>query len=230
MTVKAVPSSSASRSRLPAAYLSLLLRIGKSIECPESQILYRKGDPSDGCYWVVKGVIKITASSPRGAERILAVIGPGSVLGVYSPVAPPPRTATAEALCDCQLVFLNHAVFENHLREHPEALGHFIAGLVDRLRQAEDEIAEASFLSVKARVARALLMLADQVGVADGPDLVGIDYGFRQADIAAMAGIARESVTRTLSEWRRDKVVGSSPRFKLVIHKARLSREVAAVD
>ena len=79
--------------------------------------------------------------------------------------------------------------------------------LAFRLRQADEELAAATFLSVKARVARALLELAAFVGKPSGSQCIVLDEKISHADLAAMAGVARENASRVLSEWRRRNLV-----------------------
>jgi CRP/FNR family transcriptional regulator, cyclic AMP receptor protein len=75
----------------------------------------------------------------------------------------------------------------------------------------------ATFLSVKARVARALLELAEFVGKPSGPKCIVLDEKISHADLAAMAGVARENASRVLGEWRRRNLVltGVWPRYVL---------------
>jgi Crp-like helix-turn-helix protein len=96
--------------------------------------------------------------------------------------------------------------------------------LVGRLRHADEEA--ASFLSLKARVARALLQFAKHLGEPTGtPDQLIIRHRLRQEDIAALADVARENASRILSEWRKRKIIVRQSPPVYVIHKSRLERE-----
>ena len=213
-------------TELPRQYSSLLLQSAKSISLPEGRTLFRKGDPGDGCYWVQRGVLKVIVASQRGEERILAVLGAGAIVGELAMIDDLPRSATIEAINESQLVFVSRKAFTQCLRDHPEIYGDLVSALVARLRQADDEAAAASFLTSKARVARALLNLAKHLGRGSTPDRIEIPHKIRQADIAAMAGVARESVSRTLAEWRRRHVVTSTRARSLVVNTTMLQREV----
>jgi CRP-like cAMP-binding protein len=82
---------------------------------------------------------------------------------------------------------------------------------------------------MRARIARALLRLAQLTGEHVGVDLYGIEQPISQGDVAGMAGVTRESVNRTLTEWRNEGVLGSSDRHKLVLNVRRLVEEAARV-
>ena len=106
-----------------------------------------------------------------------------------------------------------------------EINGYLVATLVARLREADEEMAAASFLTVKARVARALLELAEHLGRETEPGRITILHKIRQSDIAGMAGVARENVSRTLTEWKRRGLIGQSSSYYFINDKTRLARE-----
>ena len=85
--------------------------------------------------------------------------------------------------------------------------------LAARLRQTTETVAAVSFLTVKARLARALLQLAELAGEDDGAGRVVIHHKIGQSDLAAMAGAARENVSRVMCDWKRRKVVTRSSGF-----------------
>ncbi len=214
---------------LPRQFSSRLLDGAKPIVLAEGHALFRKDEPGDGCYWIERGILKVSVASRRGEERILAVLGPGAIVGELAMLDDLPRSATVEAISESQLIFVSRTDFTQCLRDHPEVYGYLVSALVARLRQADEETAAASFLTVKARVARALLNLAKHLGRGAAPDRIEIPHRIRQGDLAAMAGVARENVSRTLGDWKRRNVIGTSSSMRyLVINTTTLQREVDA--
>jgi CRP/FNR family transcriptional regulator, cyclic AMP receptor protein len=128
-----------------------------------------------------------------------------------------PRSASVVALRDSVLQFISREAYEKRVLAFPETKQALLEILALRLRQADEELAAATFLSVKARVARALLELAEFVGKPFGPQCIVLDEKIRHADLAAMAGATRENVERVLSGWRRRNLVltGISPHYVL---------------
>jgi CRP/FNR family transcriptional regulator len=169
-------------------------------------VLLAAGDAGDGCYLLDKGLLKVTLTSTRGEERIVAVLGPGAVVGELAMIDRMPRSASVKALRDSLLRFVSREAYEN-LRAHPETKDSLLEILAFRMRQADEELAATTFLTVKARVARALLELAEFVGKPSGPQCIVLDAKISNADLAAMAGVARENVSRVLSKWRRSNLV-----------------------
>jgi CRP/FNR family transcriptional regulator, cyclic AMP receptor protein len=179
-------------------------------------VLFAAGDAGDGCYRLDKGLLKVTVTSTGGEERIVAILGPGAVVGELAMIDRMPRSASVVALRDSVLRFVSREAYGERLRADP-ATKQLLEIIAFRLRQADAELAAATFLSVKARVARALLELAEFLGKPSGPQCIVLNEKISLADLAAMAGVARENASRVLSEWRRRNLVltGISPRYVL---------------
>jgi CRP/FNR family transcriptional regulator len=213
-------------SGLPREYSSRLLARAPTISLEQGQTLFEIGAVGDGCYWLEEGVLKVSIASPQGAERILAILGPGAIVGELAMLDGLPRSATVQALRDSRLTFVARSIFLECLRDYPQMYGHLVTTLVERLRQADDEVAAASFLSLKARVARALLQFAKYLGEPTAtPGQLLVRHRIRQDDLAALAHVARENASRILSEWKKRKIIDYRSSSGFVIHKARLERE-----
>jgi CRP-like cAMP-binding protein len=98
--------------------------------------------------------------------------------------------------------------------------------LAARLRDADANIALFAFLPMKARVARALLDLAEDIGEETNSGGILIPRMINQGDLAAMAGVARENTNRILSEWKRSNLVTKSSGSYWIADKARLESEI----
>ena len=213
-------------SRLPAEMSSTLFADPKRIHLPADQALFFAGDNGDGCYRLEQGLLKVVVSSPKGYERTIAILGPGSIVGELSVLDGLPRSASIVAIRDCLLQFVSRDTFNRYSKEHPEVYQYLTTLLALRLREADEVLAATSFMTVKGRVARAFLELAEHIGSEDGAGMITFSQKISQNDLAAMAGIARENVSRTLSEWKRRKIIRlTAGRYCLINVKA-LKREV----
>jgi CRP-like cAMP-binding protein len=196
-------------------------------ELKAGDVLIAAGEIGDGCYWLDQGLLKVVVTSTTGEERIIAILGPGAVVGELAIIDRLPRSASVVALRDSILRFVSRETFEKCAKAHPETYQTLAAILASRLRQADEKLAATAFLTVKGRVALALLELARCVGKPSGPRCIELDEKISHADLAAIAGVARENVSRVLSEWRRRDIVvtGVSPRYCLK-DLAALEREI----
>jgi CRP/FNR family transcriptional regulator len=216
--------------RLPPELSGKLLAGERTITLSEGETLFERGDAGDGCYWLRRGVLAVLITAADGEQRILAILGAGAVVGEVAMIDGLPRSATVQAVRDCVLTFVSRAAFTDMMSRHPELYRNIVMTLAARLRQSDDDVVASSFLTVRARVARALLEFARHLGEDMGSGRIRIQRKFTQSDLAAMAGVARESVSRTLSGWSRQKILEGSSRAGYVVNETRLKHEAAAME
>jgi CRP/FNR family transcriptional regulator, cyclic AMP receptor protein len=210
---------------LPAGLSRALFAKGRVLSLAADQTLFLAGDDGDGCYRVEEGLLKASMAAPNGGERILAILGPNSVLGELSMIDGAPRSASVTALRDSKLCFVSRADFDAFGHSTPEMYRHVMTVLARRLRETNSALAASSFLSVKGRVARALLSLAEAFGRDVGNGRILIRQKVTQSDLAAMAGIARENVSRVLKEWMTHSLVSRLAGYYCLENKAAIKRE-----
>ena len=75
--------------------------------------LFVVGEPGDGCYRLEKGLLKIVITSLLGKDRILAILGPGAIVGELAVIDKGPRSASVFALKRCELSFISRAGFKD---------------------------------------------------------------------------------------------------------------------
>jgi CRP/FNR family transcriptional regulator, cyclic AMP receptor protein len=136
-----------------------------------------------------------------------------------------PRSASVTAIRESKLSFVSRATFDAFARTHPELYRHVMLLLAHRLTDTNLALAATTFLSVQGRVARALLSLAQAFGHDVGGGRILIRQKITQSDLAAMAGIARENVSRILKEWMRRGVVSRLAGYYCLEKKAELQKE-----
>jgi CRP-like cAMP-binding protein len=183
------------------------------------------GDVGDGCYRVEAGLLKVTMLSRSGNERILAFLGPTAIVGELSIIDGLPRSASVVAVRDAQLSFISRAAFEDFATKHPEVYKSLVTLIATRLRETDAVIAAGSFLPLRGRVACTLLELAQDFGQDVGSGRIVIRQKIGQSDLAAMAGIARENVSRILNDWKRRKLVSRLSGYYCLENKAQLEHE-----
>ncbi|MBN9090434.1 MAG: Crp/Fnr family transcriptional regulator [Reyranella sp.] len=213
---------------LPEPHFRALMEWARTLTIANNTFLFRRGDAGDGCYWLQSGLLKVSICSPEGEKRTLAILGPGSIVGELAVLDGLPRSADVQAIGSCSLMFVGRDDFAKYAGQHPAIFQHLCIGLSARLRQANDETAAASFLPVRKRLARTLLRLADFLGQPTDHKHLTINHPVSQNDLAAMAALARESVNRTMRDWRKKGIVQQTGRAKTVLHVARLQRELTA--
>jgi CRP-like cAMP-binding protein len=212
-------------SRLPEHVLASLFKSATPVRLNAGEVLFLARDEADGCYRVEEGLLKVTMVSRSGTERIFAFLGPGAIVGELSVIDGLPRSASVAAVRHTTLSFLNRAAFEEFVQEHPEIYKSLVTVVAARLRDTDAAIAAGSFLPLRGRLAATLLELAENFGKDVGSGRIVIRQKLGQSDLAAMAGIARENVSRILSDWMRRKMVSRLSGYYCLENKAKLQEE-----
>jgi len=222
---KPPPAASNLLSALPAELFAGLFAKARPLTLDADQMLFLSGDPGDGCYRIDEGLLKVSVVAAGGGERILAVLGPGTMVGELSMISEAPRSASVAALRESKLSFVSRASFDAFARENPDLYKHVMRLLARRLTDTNMALVATTFLSLQGRVARALLSLAEGFGQDVGSGRILVRQKLTQSDLAAMAGIARENVSRILKEWMRRSLVSRLAGYYCLENKAALERE-----
>ena len=224
---KSAPRPESLLAALPTELSQSLFAKARPLSLAAHRTLFVAGDEGDGCYRLEEGLLKASVAAATGGERILAILGPGSVVGELSIIDGAPRSASVAALRDSKLSFVGRAAFEAFGQSRPELYRHITTLLAQRLRDTNDALLATNFLSVKGRVARSLLSLAEAFGRDLGQGRVLVRQKVSQSDLAAMAGIARENVSRVLNDWANRSLVSRLAGYYCLENKAKLKRKSA---
>jgi CRP/FNR family transcriptional regulator, cyclic AMP receptor protein len=174
-------------------------------------LIFQKDDPGQTLFIVASGSVRIYVPSSQGADLTLAVFGPGNFFGDLSLLDGRPRSASAAALTDTNVVALERSDFVALIRSRPEAAMSVLATVASRLRETDEMASDLAFLDVGGRLAKKLLDLAATNGVRRR-DGVMLDMALTQEELANMIGVTRESVNRNLSLFRRIGLIGKEGR------------------
>jgi len=214
-------------TQLPAELSRGLFERARVVTLATDQMLFLAGDAGDSCYRVEEGLLKASVVAPAGGERILSIVGPGSIVGELSMIDGVPRSASVAALRPSKLSLISRASFDAFARANPDLYRHVMTLLARRLRETNAALAATSFLPLKGRVARALLSLAEAFGNDVGGGRILVRQKVTQSDLAAMAGIARENVSRILKDWTDRKLVSRLAGYYCLENRAAIEREAS---
>jgi CRP/FNR family cyclic AMP-dependent transcriptional regulator len=170
------------------------------------QIIFLMGAPGDTMMAVLSGSVRISVPTPDGKEIVLAILERGDVFGEIALLDGKERTAEATAMTACSVAILNRREVLSFLDRHPGAWLKIVQVLCGRLRNTDQHIAELALLKLPARLAKALLRLANaQSRAANGG--AGLHVRLSQHQIANVCGTTRESINKCLRAWQRRGLV-----------------------
>lgn len=158
-------------------------------EFSRGKVILRSNEPQEMVYLIKEGRVKISRYSPDGREQILTLLESGDVFGEFALVKEA-EPAHVEAFEDTLICALYRDDFLALVRRQPEVMLHVVKVLAERLRVAEEEIADLVFRDVSGRVAALLLRLAEAYGQKNGAGLRLI-LRLTHQDIASMIGATR---------------------------------------
>ncbi len=164
------------------------------------EILFREGQRGDRLYVITFGKIKLGRTSSDGRENLMAVLGPGEMFGELSLFDPGPRTLTATAVADTELIGMGNETLQEFLNDRPVVALALLASLARRLRRTNDSVADLVFTDVPGRVAKALLDLANRFG-RPADDGVLVAHDLTQEELAQLVGASRETVNKALADF-----------------------------
>lgn len=118
------------------------------------EVLFEEGEPGNRLYIITEGKVKLGHTSMDGRENLLAVLGPGEIIGELTLFDPGPRSTTATAVSPVTLLHLDHADLNAILDTNPTMGKHMLRALARRLRRTNESLADLVFSDVPGRVAR----------------------------------------------------------------------------
>lgn len=170
------------------------------------QVIFRQGDPGVSLYLIEEGTIKIAVSTPGGKGLVLRIMGPRDFFGELSLLDGEPRSADAVAQSACQLLLLQREDFLRFVEARPGVAKGLLASVSRRLRYTTQQVQDAAFLDVPARLARVILELA-QAYSQPGDEKLAVAPRPTQAELAEMVGATRESVNKWLGLYERQGLI-----------------------
>ena len=199
---------------LDPAAATALERLAEVRRFEEGSIVVSEDEPGDALYVLVSGKVKVVLYGESGREVILSIFkAPGDFFGEMALLDDAPRSASVMAMAPSSLLVLSRAHFRAHVDRHPATALKILTELSRRLRRADAIIGDLALLDVFGRLAGKLRELAEAEG-EETEDGILIRQRPTQAEIAAMIGTSRETVSRALSELaRRGDVVMTGKRL-----------------
>ena len=144
---------------LPADERAKLIGRAQIRKYAANETIFLKGSTGDSMMVVLSGHVRISVASPEGKEIIFVVCVAGEVFGEIAMLDGKERPEDAWAASECRLAILNRCDVLTFFEQHPNAWPGLVGALCERLRKADEHIAEIAFMSTPVRLAKALLRM-----------------------------------------------------------------------
>lgn len=183
-----------------------LMALGQSMKFIKNSFVFHKGDTGEHVYFLREGRIAVITFSNDGREMFLNILEAGEAFGEIAAIDGMPRTASAQAIADCDLVMISRENFINFLKDHPPLCIKMLEILCQRLRWTNSQVENTIFLSAPLRLARALVNLGKTHGITH-PLGIKIGLYLPQERLANLIGVSRESANKFLKQLERKGLI-----------------------
>jgi CRP/FNR family transcriptional regulator, cyclic AMP receptor protein len=173
--------------------------------------------PGDRVYFILSGTVKVFVDHADGNEVILALLGPGEMVGEMSLVDNLNRSASVTTLETSTLVWMDRASFWRQLQAIPELMSGMVTMLSRRLRLANTRLQANATLDVEGRVALQLLSLAQELGEQLPGGGIRIPVRLSQNDLAALVGASRVRVNQIIVDYKRRNLIDIDRNLRITV-------------
>lgn len=170
----------------------------------KKQIIYYESDNVTGIYLILSGRVKAVKLSEDGRELVTGMYGPDEYLGIQAMLSGDHYNETAEAVDDTTICLLPKDVVKQLLDTYTDIGQKFIRLLSSNLIEKEEQLLQLAYHSVRKRMAEILIRLAKQQNASESPE---VQIRISREDLASMAGMATETVSRTLSDFKDEGII-----------------------
>lgn len=187
--------------QLPASAVDDFDAIKTTATYPKGALLFVEKQEARGVYVLCEGEVKLTISSADGKTMIMRIARAGELLGLMAAMANQPYEVTAETIYPCLVSFVRRDEFLRFLGKHPEASQAVVKQMSSQYQGACEQLRTVG-LSSSAHEKLARLLLSWSEGIQQTKEGTRIKLPLTHEEIAEFIGTTRETVTRTLSDFK----------------------------
>ncbi|MGW3334403.1 Crp/Fnr family transcriptional regulator [Streptomyces rubiginosohelvolus] len=210
-------------ARLESEDREALLHLGRELTFPARSALMHQHEPSSHVLLILHGWTKVTASAENGYEALLALRGPGDIVGESAALTGRPRSATVTALAPVRASAIERGSFRDFVAHSPTVSLKLLGLTSDRTRAADQRRLEFASMSVRERFAVLLLDLLHTHGRRTEAG-IEIDVPLSKQELAGAVGASREMVQRLLKDLRTRGIVVTGRRTLVIVRPGTLRR------
>jgi CRP/FNR family cyclic AMP-dependent transcriptional regulator len=194
-----------------ADVISRLLPGAKLVGYRARQVVYLPGDRAQGVFFLAQGRVKISKVTRDGKELTLAYRSGGDFFGEPCLLEGGPREEMAEAMEATTAVEIDRETLDRVLQSDGAAAYRFARALIARRKDLESRVEQLIFKDVGAKLAELLLNLGEEHGIEDQRGVV-VGLKITHQEMANLIGSTRETVSLTLSQFKRKGLIQSEGR------------------
>ncbi|TCL32163.1 CRP/FNR family transcriptional regulator [Anaerospora hongkongensis] len=209
---------------LPDAQLKDLYQITTERKYRKGSVIFLEGEQGEGFHYLQSGKVKIVKMTDDGREHIINILSPGDLFAEVLLFNNRDYPATAIAVEDSKVGVIKNTDLERLILGNNLLALQLIKALSQRLLFAQQKIKNLALHDVTARTAETLLRLGTEHGRILTNGQIEITLDLSRQDLASLVGTTRETVTRTLSSLKKDKIIDFDIHKITIIEPNKLKR------
>lgn len=186
----------------------------------KKQLIYAEGNHPLRLFYVQKGKVKTFKTNDDGKELTVGLFGEGDYVGYTAILEGTVYKESAEAIEDASLSIIAKEDFEKLLKASKVVARQFIQVLAHSVTDREQQLVGIAYNSLRKRVAEALVMLQKKY-IKEEEEKFSIHIS--REDLAHIAGTATESIIRTLSDFKSEKLIDIKDGSIIILDEKRLA-------
>lgn len=180
--------------------------LGILAQLPRGANLFMEDEPSSGVFVICTGQVKLSCTSKDGKTLILKIAMPGDVLGLGAVISGSRYEVTAESIQPVEIKSIRREEFLDFLKKHGEASLHAAKALSEEYKAAFFD-ARRLALSGSAAGRLASVLLDWGRASACGKPEMRFTMALTHEELANLVGSSRETITRMLGRFKREKLI-----------------------
>lgn len=181
-----------------------LLNNCESAEYGKKQIIYKEGSTPRYLYFIKSGKVRTYKSHEDGKDLVMNLYGKNDFVG-YAPLLEGVfQVETAETMEDTELILIPKKDFEKLVEQYPEVTKKFMGLLARNLLEKEEQLLGAAYNTLRKKVASALVSLGRKYKIEQEQNYIII---MSRDELASIAGTATESLIRTLTDFKHERLI-----------------------
>ena len=188
----------------------------KNLEIKKGQQLFNEGDAVTGIYFVYSGKIKVHKRWGNDKELIVRFARKGDIVGQLGLGSEAFYPVSATAIEPVVVCYIEMDFFESTMKVNNELTYNLMRFFADQLQESEKRMRNLAHMSVKGRVAQALILLKNQFGINS---FGAIDIELTRQDLASYTGAVYESLFRTINDLVADNLIKTDGKSITIINE-----------
>jgi CRP-like cAMP-binding protein len=187
----------------------------------KKQVIFSEGNHPSRLFYVLKGKVKTFKSNDDGKELTIGLFNEGDFIGYLPLIENETYKETAEALEETELAVIPRTDFEELLNSNKAVTHKMIRLLAKNIVEKENQLIGLAYNSLRKRVAEALITLMKKY---KSPDKEIFSIHISREDLANIAATATESLIRTLSDFRAEKLIDIKSGDIVILNEKKLQQ------